>query len=247
LSRILDENDLKSLFSAGSPESIIQVEITEPAPKPANEKVLKPAKFNLAVLVKFVGLFFGIFFISYFLINAPALKTKLQYFYDVNLKRGNYSAVAPIPTLNPFNPASEARLVIPKIGVDAPIIWNVDEANLKDKLLLGVVHSQGTALPGESGNIFITGHSSYYSWVNSPYKDVFVLLDKLEPQDKIYIKYSSNIFTYEVTTSKVVSPTETSVMDQFPGYNLSLMTCVPVGTNLNRLIIKAEQTSTQSN
>lgn len=240
---IFNESDLKSLFSqtSASAEPDIAVEIEKPVSKPANEKVLIPTKFSLPVLVKFLALFIGIFFLSYSLINATALVTKFRYFFDVSIKRTNYSAAAEIPTPNPFNPSSQALLVIPKIGIEAPIIWNVDEASLNERLLEGVVHSQGTALPGQVGNIFITGHSSYYSWIRSDYKDVFVLLDKLEVGDQIFISYSSTVFNYEVTNKKIVSPSETSVMDQGNDYNLTLMTCVPVGTNLNRLIIRTHQ------
>ena len=237
MGNIFDESDIQVLFR---PKQEKEPEVTVELAEESNKKTP-----HLVTFVKFFSLFIVIFLLSFFLINASALMTKFRYFYDINLKHSSYSVTVATPTPNPFNPAQEARLVIPKIGVDAPIIWDVSENDLNAKLLEGVAHSAGTALPGKPGNIFITGHSSYYSWVNSPYKDVFALLDKLEPQDKIYIKYSSNIFTYEVTGSKVVSPSETSVMDQFPGYNLSLMTCVPVGTNLNRLIISAQQMSAQ--
>lgn len=240
---IFNENDLKSLFSqtSASAEPDVTVEIEKPILKSTNEKVLVPAKFSLPVLVKFLALFIGIFFLSYSLINANALVTKFRYFFDVSVKRANYSAAAPTPTPNPFNPSYQALLVIPKIGTNAPISWNVNEASLNEKLLEGVVHSQGTALPGQVGNIFITGHSSYYSWVRSDYKDVFSLLDKLEVGDRVFISYGSTVFNYEVTDKKIVSPNETSVMDQGNDYNLSLMTCIPVGTNLNRLIIRAKQ------
>jgi len=244
MKNVFNKNDLKSLFSPVPIEPTIQVELKETVPKASDEKVYTPAKFNLKVLIKFLVLFFGIFFASYFLVNAPALETKLRYFYDVSLKRGSYSAAVPAPLANIFDPTTSALLVIPKIGVRAPIIWNINSDNLSAELLQGVVHSEGTALPGQIGNVFITGHSSYYAWVNSPYKDIFALLDKLEPGDLIYIEYSANIFTYEVTSKRIVPATETSVMDQGFSYNLSLMTCVPIGTNLNRLIISSEQTAT---
>lgn len=237
---IFDENDIKALFSQEKPlqPAEIEVELAQP-PAPA-EKTYKPSKFNLAIGIKFVSLFILIFLFSYSIINLQALEAKFRYFFDVSIKRQSYSAAIPTPTPN-FNPSSEARIVIPKIGVDAPIIWNVEESNLNEKLLSGVVHSQGTALPGDKGKVFITGHSSYYSWASSDYKNVFALLDKLAPGDKIYLKYSSSLFTYQVSGSRVVPPSEISVMSQDPGYNLALMTCVPVGTNINRLIVIASQ------
>lgn len=246
MGNIFDEEDLKSIFSpAKPPEPIkplpeVRVELEPPKPKEP-EKVYKPEKFNFALAVKFLSLFIGIFIFSYLMINFNAIKDKFNYFYDVNLKKTTYSKAVATPTPDPFDASSEARLVIPKIGVDAPIIWNVPEDQLKEKLLEGITHSEGTALPGSVGNIFLTGHSSYYAWVSSPYKDVFALLDKVSVNDEIFIKYSSKIFTYNVIDTKVVSPNDTSVMDQSNANILSLMTCVPVGTNLNRLIVVAEQ------
>lgn len=247
MSDFLDEDDLKSLF--GGQEPSLPPQPPPPAmqppeaPKPPQvpAKVYNPEKFTWQTFVRFLSLFIGIFIVSYLVINAPAIYKKVNYSWDVSLLKHPYSKAVPTPTPNPFNPTSEARLVIPKIGVDAPISWNVSEDQLKTKLLEGVVQSQGTALPGSIGNVFITGHSSYYSWVDSPYKDVFVLLDKLSPDDKVYIKYSSTVFTYNVESSKVVSPNDLSVMSQGSEKIISLMTCVPIGTNLNRLVVTAKQ------
>lgn len=249
MSDFLDEDDLKSIFSgqetqptpAPPPPGIPLPE--PPAPPKTQEKVYAPEKFTWHVLVRFLGLFVCIFIVSYLVINAPAVYKKFNYTWDVSLLKKPYSKALATPTPNPFNPTSEARIVIPKIGVDAPISWNVTDTDMKTKLLEGVAHSEGTALPGAIGNIFITGHSSYYSWVDSPYKDVFALLDKLDSGDKVYIKYSSDIFTYDVQSSKVVAPSDVSVMDQGNQKTLTLMTCVPIGTNLNRLVITAVQSS----
>lgn len=245
MGNFIDENDLKSIFgdSEKMPPPVIQ---PPPAPQPPvseppAEKVYAPEKLTWITAIKFISLFIGIFIVSYVAINSPALAKKSQYFWDVSILKHVYSKAVPTPTPNPFNPASEARLVIPKIGVDVPISWNVPEDQLKTKLLEGVVHSQDTALPGQKGNIFITGHSSYYPWVDSTYKNVFALLDKLSTGDKVFIKYSSAVFNYEVQSSKVVSPNDLSVMSQGDDYNLTLMTCVPIGTNLNRLIVSAHQ------
>ena len=243
---VFDENDLKTLFSPPpKPEGEI---LFEPEKKePINpEKEYQPQGFTFITAAKLIALFISIFLLSYFLINFQAILDKTHYFYDVSITRKDYSKSVPTPTADPFNPNSEAKLIISKIGVDAPINWSVKEDQLQDKLLEGLVHSEGTALPGQIGNIFITGHSSYYSWVSSLYKDVFALLNKVDKGDKIFIKYSSRLFEYEVIDIKVVSPSDVSVMDQTDGYNLTLMTCVPVGTNLNRLIVVATQVNQSS-
>lgn len=145
------------------------------------------------------------------------------------------------------------RLIIPKIGKNIPIV-NMDseldlnvlpgefEGKVQESLRGGVLHYPGTAEPGQYGNAFITGHSSYYPWDPGQYKDVFALLDKLEVGDIYYIYFKQKKYAYKVREKKVVSPVETSVLDQPKEEKIStLMTCTPVGTAINRLIIVAEQ------
>lgn len=199
------------------------------------------------VYLKFIALFLGIFILTFLIINFSALSKKAGFFVSNNIFGKTRSQIittpAPQPTTN-FDPQSSANLLVPKINVEAPIIWNIPEEQTEDKLLEGVVHLEDTALPGNAGNIFITGHSSYYSWSKSPYKNIFSLLPAIETGDKIYIQYQNKSFTYEVTSTKVVSPDNLSVLEQTPEHNLTLMTCVPVGTNLNRLIVLAKEIST---
>lgn len=140
------------------------------------------------------------------------------------------------------------QLWIPKIDVKAPIIWDspVDEATMMENLKYGVVHYKGTTKPGEKsedgkGNVFISGHSSYYWWDDGNYKTVFVNLDQLENTDEIGIGYGDYGYVYKVYEKEVVTPNDTDVLKQDTDKHiLSLMTCVPVGTNNKRLIVKAE-------
>lgn len=265
MNQFLDENDLKSLFGTGNvapssepptpketaeisperfrpkeemPESIFPEENAE---VPGYESKVRRWFFSLLkVSWKFAVIFVLIFALTFTLINYPAISKKLSYFYAHPSGKSSTAQVAPSPT---FNPTGQATLSIPKIGTKVPIIWNVAEDNFSEQLLSGVVHFAGTALPGQNGNIFITGHSSYYAWVKSPYKDVFAILDKLEVGDQIYIQYNNGTYTYTVNGSKVVKPDQLQVMGSGFTPTLTLMTCVPIGTNLNRLVITADQTA----
>lgn len=161
------------------------------------------------------------------------------------------------PTLNPdpselpINPPDN-RIMIPKIGQNIPI-KEIDPKNLLDQqwhnleediqagLQEGVVHYPGTANPGQNGNVFITGHSSYYLWDPGRYKDVFALLHELVVGDTITVFYNENRYDYKVTEIKVVHPNEVDVLQQTNDKRLTLMTCTPIGTALNRLIVVAEQ------
>ena len=111
-----------------------------------------------------------------------------------------------------------------------------------EELRGGVVRYPGTALPGEMGNVFVFGHSSNYPWVKSEYNDVFALLDTLENGDEITIYYNQKKFTYRVTDRAVVKPGDVKTLESrdHTKKELSLMTCWPIGTTLERIIIFAE-------
>jgi len=87
------------------------------------------------------------------------------------------------------------------------------------------------------GNFFLTGHSSYYAWDNGRYKDVFALLHEVEAGDEAIIYWEGKKYTYILEQSKIIPPTEVSVLKQPDDKSIiTLMTCTPVGTNKNRLI-----------
>lgn len=134
------------------------------------------------------------------------------------------------------------QLYIPQINVRAPILWNIHPDNAMNKLREGVVHIKPTALPGQAGNTFITGHSSYYPWDPGKYKHVFALLPQLQEGQLIYIRHQDTLYKYRVFKKMVVKPNETWVTNPVENKTVvSLMTCVPIGTSLKRQIIQAEQ------
>jgi len=151
----------------------------------------------------------------------------------------------------PINPPDN-RIMIPKIGQNIPIKevdpknlldqkWSGLEEDIQEALKDGVVRYPGTALPGQNGNVFVTGHSSYYLWDPGRYKDVFALLHELAIGDTITVFYDENRFDYKVTEIKVVSPHEVDVLQQTNDKRITLMTCTPIGTAINRLVVIAQQ------
>lgn len=135
-------------------------------------------------------------------------------------------------------------LIIPKIEIKAPIIWNVapDEKIMLNKLQNGLVHYNGTSLPDEkTGNVFISGHSSYYWWDKGNYKTIFANLDKLTNGDELAMAYQGKIYIYRIYDKKVVKPNQVEVLQPTNLPIITLMTCTPVGTSLNRLVISGER------
>lgn len=135
---------------------------------------------------------------------------------------------------------SDNTIFIPKIGVKAPIGWDIASDNLADELEKHVVHIQGSKKPGENGNVFVTGHSSNYWWKEGDFNTVFALLPELKTDDQIVITYQGKFHYYKVREAIEVKPKDVSQYFDSSKEQLTLMTCVPVGTNLKRLLIFAE-------
>lgn len=138
------------------------------------------------------------------------------------------------------------QLLIAKIKVKAPVIYN-DKLATEDEFQLalrdGVLHFPQTGRPGQRGNNVIIGHSSGSLWRPGNYKFVFSLLGKLEVKDTIQIDYEGIRYTYEVSAKEIVEPDQVSVLAGSNDYRLTLITCYPVGTNKQRLVITAKQIS----
>ena len=161
-----------------------------------------------------------------------------------------------LPSFLPEISPPDNRLIIPRLGIHAPIKtvenidlklkdWNKIEGKIQDTLRDGVVNFPGTARPGEKGNAFITGHSSYYPIFPGRYKDVFALLPEIEIGEEIEVWQNQQKFIYRVSDKREISPDNTDVLNTTDDSRLTLMTCTPLGTALRRLIVTAQLVKSQ--
>lgn len=140
-------------------------------------------------------------------------------------------------------------IIIPKLGANARIIANVDpyDARVYQRALTrGVAHARGTSVPGAMGNMFLFAHSSENFYEAVRYNSIFYLLPKLVPGDEILLYYKNAEYVYVVTDKKMAAAKEVSYLDD--GGNaqtLTLMTCWPPGTSLQRLLIFATLSPTR--
>lgn len=121
-----------------------------------------------------------------------------------------------------------ALIKIPKIGVNAVVVEGVEVSDLKK----GPGHYPESAMPGELGNTVISGHRTTYG---AP----FYRLDELKEGDEIVVFDATGPYTYKVTESKVVAPTEVGVIAPSTDARLTLTTCNPRFSARQRLIIVA--------
>lgn len=133
------------------------------------------------------------------------------------------------PSADPSVGSAVGLLSIPAIGMsNTAIVEGTGEAQLQE----GPGHYPGTPLPGEAGNASIAGHRTTYG---AP----FYSLDALKTGDAIDVETPQGIFQYLVVQTKIVLPTDTSVLQPTTLPELTLTTCNPRYSSNQRLVVQA--------
>ena len=131
---------------------------------------------------------------------------------------------------------SSYSLSIPKLRIEnATVLVGAED------LSKSLIHFTGPQ-PGNYGTPVIFGHSTI-PWLYNPkdYKTIFSKLPDLVKGDKILITSDNITYTYQVTDMRVTTPDDLSVLEQdYNSASIALVTCVPPGTYLKRLIIKGK-------
>lgn len=124
----------------------------------------------------------------------------------------------------------ELALVIPSIAVSTA----VGESTLPDVLRQLPGLYEFSQLPGEGDvNVSIAAHRDVYG-------KEFYALDKLAPGDYLYLLHRDKVYRYRYLDTRIVPPDRWEVIRRQGFSCLTLTTCDPVGTTLNRLILRAE-------
>lgn len=124
-----------------------------------------------------------------------------------------------------------AILRIPDIDVDYVVVEGVDTESLKK----GPGHYPATAYPWEeTGRVGIAGHRTTYG-------NPFWSLDELEPGDRIVLATEYGVFDYRVTGSRVIEPSDGSVLHAAGPPTLVLTTCHPRFSASKRLVVFADR------
>ncbi|MFH9706091.1 class E sortase [Streptomyces luteogriseus] len=135
-----------------------------------------------------------------------------------------------------------AVLRVPRFGGEfAPVIV---EGVSQAALAKGPGHVPGTALPGEPGNFAVAGHRTGWG-------QPFNKLPELRKGDTIDIEWKRTTYTYRVTHSKTVEPSDVGVLLPVPGKpgarpdkaRITLITCTDRGwdgTYVHRFVVWGE-------
>lgn len=120
------------------------------------------------------------------------------------------------------------RIAIPRVGVDAKILVGVDDWTLRR----GVGFFPDTALPHQQGNTALAAHRGTDFWG----------LRKIKVGDEITVSTEQGRFRYVVEGTKVIAPSDLSVLEPTEGSALTLITCYPFnfkGNAPQRFVVRA--------
>lgn len=118
-----------------------------------------------------------------------------------------------------------------------PAIWNssapIVQGDGWEQLKKGVGQHIGTANPGQTGNMVLSAHNDIFG-------ELFRHLDQLKPGDEIIVSTGLRDYTYRVTGTQVVEPTEVSVMNPTSNATVTLISCYPYLIDNKRIVVTGE-------
>jgi sortase A len=137
------------------------------------------------------------------------------------------ASASPVRTVPRGAPLAELR--IPRLGLSAVVLEGDDDRTLR----FGPGHIAGTPLPGQRGNVAIAGHRDTF----------FRPLRRVRVGDEITLVAWDRLFRYRVSSLRVVSPTDLSVLAPTARTSLTLVTCYPfsmIGHAPDRFVVRAQ-------
>ena len=124
-------------------------------------------------------------------------------------------------------PEQAIRIQIPALAIDAPIVQGDGWEQLKK----GVGQHIGSVNPGQPGNLILTAH-------NDVFGEIFRYLDRLKRGDQIIVYTNQRSYTYTVSASLIVEPTQVEVLASTSDETITLISCYPYLVDNQRIIIQ---------
>ncbi|KPJ54804.1 hypothetical protein AMJ47_03050 [Parcubacteria bacterium DG_72] len=122
-------------------------------------------------------------------------------------------------------------LIIPKIGVEIPIVQGSDDSALEK----GAWLLPQTTTPDLLKNTALAAHRFKY---RPPHKQTFYLLDKVSQGDDLLVYWKGEKYIYSVSSISIVNPDQTEVLADTEIPTLTLITCHPLFSDSSRLVVQ---------
>ncbi len=166
-------------------------------------------------------------------------KAELRHLRELVTERQEQSRPATPSRPAPARPTKREGLIglieIPRLGLSSIVMEGTGSLVLRR----AVGHILGTVLPGEAGNVGLSGHRDTF----------FRELQDIRLNDRIKMTTPGGGYYYTVVSTKIVDPSDVSVLDSDAGEVLTLVTCYPfsyIGPAPQRFIVRAEKVKSYS-
>lgn len=126
------------------------------------------------------------------------------------------------------------RIRIPRIDANLVVVKGTDTVSLRK----GPAFYEDNPLPGTPGTVAVAGHRTTYG---APFRKI----DKLRPKDEIVVEMPYGRFVYKVEKTRIVKPTELSVVRRVSFDRLVLSACHPLYSAAKRIIVFARLESAE--
>lgn len=139
---------------------------------------------------------------------------------------------------------SSATLVIKKLSVEAPVVTTAGrtQKSVNAALEKGVLLWPESAPLGAGGTTILLGHSSAPMSYRGKYGAVFSLLGKLATGDVVAMETTNATYRYRVRDRIIINPKkEKPDLLKQDDETILLVSCWPVGTNWQRVVVRAER------
>lgn len=130
------------------------------------------------------------------------------------------------------------RLYIPKIDVDVAIVTGYDWRILEQ----GAWHRHPeNGSPNSGGNFVLSAHRFNLGLTpqQTVIKSPFYNIDRIQPDDEIYVDYNGQRYTYKVTRRYNVERTATEIENRTTEAKMTLYSCDLRGEKAGREVIEA--------
>lgn len=204
------------------------------APPPSRR--LRRLNNGLLALVVITNLYvISVPFLPQLLFQLDRTRGKQQALEESIRQPATTTTTSNAPTAPGTSPATSRgnHVIIPAMLLDQPI---VEDTNMYRALDKGIWRWPKGSTPDKGGNTVLVGHRFTYT---QP-KGVFYFLDKLKTGDSVGIVWDGKTYVYRVTDTKVVKPTQVSILDPTVKPTLTMYTCTPLWLPKDRLVITAE-------
>jgi sortase A len=131
--------------------------------------------------------------------------------------------------------AAVGRIRIHRIGADFVLVNGTDTNDLRK----GPGIYDGVPFPGAPGTTAIAGHRTTYL---APFRSI----DRLRRGDRVVVEMPYGRFTYAVEKTRIVAPTEVSVIDRVSFDRLVLSACHPLYSAAKRIVVFARLVAAQA-